>query len=48
VAAADPIAAQLLAGSPVDLGPITGAISVSDDFGSTNDAVSQTIDLGVA
>ena len=32
-----PIAAQLLTGTPVDLGLITGAVTVSDDFGSAND-----------
>jgi hypothetical protein len=46
VASANPIAALLLAGSPIDLGLTTGAISLSDDFGSTNDAVVDVVDLG--
>ena len=41
-----PIAAQLLTGTPVDLGLITGAVTVSDDFGSTNDSVVDVIALG--
>jgi len=40
-----PIAAQLLIGS-TDLGLTTGAVTVSDDFGSTNDAVIDVINLG--
>ena len=40
-----PIAAQLLIGS-VDLGLTTGAVTVSDDFGSINDAVTDVINLG--
>jgi len=43
-----PIATQLLSGTPVDLGLITGAVSVSDDFGSTSDAVVDVINLGTA
>jgi hypothetical protein len=35
-----------LVGSPVDLGLITGAVTLSDDFGSTNDAVVDVINLG--
>ena len=46
VAVVNPIAAQLLAGSPVDLGLLTGAVTISDDFGSTNDAVADVINLG--
>ena len=42
----NPIAAQLLLASPVDLGLTTGAITLSDDFGSTNDAVLDIINLG--
>jgi hypothetical protein len=41
-----PIAAQLLTGTPVDLGLITGAVTVSDDFGSTNDSVVDVVALG--
>ena len=41
-----PIAAPLAAGSPVDLGLTTGAVTLSDDFGSTNDAVVDIINLG--
>lgn len=41
-----PIAAQLLLGSPVDLGLTTGAVTISDDFGSTNDALVDVINLG--
>jgi len=42
----NPIGAQLLLGSPVDLGLTTGAVTLSDDFGSTNDAVIDVINLG--
>jgi hypothetical protein len=41
-----PIAVQLLGGAPVDLGLTTGAVTVLDDFGSTNDAVIDVINLG--
>jgi hypothetical protein len=40
-----PIAQALLSGN-VDLGLITGAVIVSDDFGSTNDAVVDVVVLG--
>jgi hypothetical protein len=46
VATAHPIAVLLLAGSPVNLGLTTGAVSLSDDFGSTNDAVVDVVNLG--
>ena len=42
----NPIAAQLLLGSPVDLGLTTGGVTLSDDFGSVNDAVADVINLG--
>jgi hypothetical protein len=41
-----PIGGQLLSGAPLDLELITGAVTLSDDFGSTNDAVSDVINLG--
>jgi hypothetical protein len=41
-----PIAVQLLSGTPLDLGLTTQAVTVSDDFGSTNDAVVDVINLG--
>ena len=41
-----PIAVQLLSGTLLDLGLTTGAVTVSDDFGSTNDAVMDVINLG--
>ena len=41
-----PIAVQLLTGTPLDLGLTTGAVTVSDDFGSTNDSVVDVINLG--
>ena len=42
----DPIAAQLLTGTPVDLGLIVDLPTVSDDFGSVLDYPEQIIDLG--
>jgi hypothetical protein len=42
----DPIAAQLLTGTPVDLGQIVDLPTVSDDFGSPLDSPAQIIDLG--
>jgi putative tail protein len=42
----DPIAAQLLTGTPVDLGLIVDLPTVSDDFGSVLDSPEQIIDLG--
>ena len=43
----DPIAAQLLTGTPVDLGQIVDLPTVSDDFGSPLDSpAAQIIDLG--
>jgi hypothetical protein len=41
-----PIAVQLLSGTSLNLGVTTGAVTVSDDFGSTNDAVMDVINLG--
>jgi hypothetical protein len=35
-----------LTGTPLDLGLTTGAVTVSDDFGSTNDSVVDVINLG--
>jgi hypothetical protein len=46
VPAFHPIGAVLLGGSPADLGLTTGAVTLSDDFGSTNDAVIDVINLG--
>ena len=42
----DPIAAQLLTGTPLDLGLITAMATLSDDFGSVLVSPEQIIDLG--
>jgi hypothetical protein len=42
----DPIAAQLLTGTPVDLGQVVDLPTVSDDFGQVYNAPEQIIDLG--
>ncbi len=42
----DPIIAQLQTGFPLDLGPINGTVSVTDDLGSVAIASSGGIDLG--
>ena len=44
----DPIAAQLLTGIALDLGQVTAAAAVSDDFGSVTAGVIQTVNLGTA
>ena len=41
-----PIAIQLQSGSPVDLGAVNAAPTISDDFGQITQAVGITIDLG--
>jgi len=43
-----PIAAQLASGVPLDLGAISGAPALADDFGALVGAVSGALDLGVA
>jgi hypothetical protein len=43
---ATPIAAQLVGGLPLDLGLVSAANAVSDDFGSTIGALLSAIDLG--
>ena len=44
---ANPVAAQLLTGFPLDLGPIEGTVTVADDFGAVTGSVADVIDLGI-
>jgi hypothetical protein len=41
-----PIAIQLQSGSPVDLGQVSAAPTITDDFGGVADAIGAVIDLG--
>jgi hypothetical protein len=46
--ASDPVAQQLLAGQPTDLGSVAAAGSVADDFGAVAGVALTDIDLGTA